>query len=468
MTSNALQMLLERLLWPVPRVRWEVARSLAKLIREGDGEVGKALLNWIGDRRHESEATLGLGIIDAFDLSAHFEFLGVSGAVQAPSLLSDGILKRNFADARGLSPFRYAVSPSEPATLPQDEGEWFEHYRKWAVPPVFSTVLTELEDEIGFPFMRRWEHDWRWLQAKDPRPEAKYPYYFSGGDRERRGWFDQGQRELYVSAYLRTLAYAAIRGSLPYDAAERHAMLALTMNRGLADLEPIDRPDWARDLFPWDSAHTKEVAQQLWERAETDTKSDEIPLALRVVDCHKNDFVEVDVVLTIGPCGFRAGSAHAQKLKALVPRDRPGELTGPVAQDAGVNSVPISHPVSMAQDVVPEHFGRVHLDMALDIRLASLYFFGTPVYIRSAPSEVRVEANTEVLSRWVYWYANWEPTVSCGLKSAVGSITTVSAAAMRRLSSCAGLELARLVRIRKAVRRESYMKHEVETEAYWL
>ena len=28
MTNPILQMLLERLLWPVPRVRWEVARSL--------------------------------------------------------------------------------------------------------------------------------------------------------------------------------------------------------------------------------------------------------------------------------------------------------------------------------------------------------------------------------------------------------------------------------------------------------
>lgn len=468
MTSNTLQMLLERLLWPVPRVRWEVARSVAKLIRDGDARVGNALLNWLSDRRLESEAALGLGIIDAFALARHFEFSDVLEAVQMPSLLSDVILKRNFADARGLSPFRYTVSPLQPATLPWDERAWFEHYREWAVPPVFSMTFTKLQDETGFPFMGRWEHDWRWLQVTDPRPEAKYPYYFSKGDRERRGWFDQGQRELYASAYLRTLAYAAIRGWLPYDAAERHAMLAVTMNRGLAEVEPIDRPDWTRGLLPWESGHTKEVVQQLWERAETDTKSDDVPLALRVVDCQKNDFVEVDVVLTVGSCGFRAGRADAQNLRALVPRDRPGDLAGPVAQDAGVNSVPIRHPVSMVQAVVPEPLGRVHLDMALEIRLASPYLFGTPASIRTTPSEVRLEANTEVLSRWVYWYVNWEPTVSCGLKSAVGSITSVSADAMRKVSLYAGLELARLVRIRKAVKRESYMKHEVETETYWL
>ena len=84
MTSPVLLMLLERLLWPVPRVRWEAGRSLAHLIREGDREAANGLLNWISTRRLESEAVLGLGIIDAFDLGAYFEFTDVSKAVRAP------------------------------------------------------------------------------------------------------------------------------------------------------------------------------------------------------------------------------------------------------------------------------------------------------------------------------------------------------------------------------------------------
>ena len=87
MTNLTLQMLLERLLWPVPRVRWEVARNLARLIREGDREAASGLLNWISARRLESEAILGLGIIDAFDLGAYFEFNEVYKAIQAPSHL---------------------------------------------------------------------------------------------------------------------------------------------------------------------------------------------------------------------------------------------------------------------------------------------------------------------------------------------------------------------------------------------
>ena len=84
MSGPALLMLLERLLWPVPRIRWEAARSLARLIREEDREAANGLLNWISARQLESEAILGLGIIDAFDLGAYFEFADVAKAVQAP------------------------------------------------------------------------------------------------------------------------------------------------------------------------------------------------------------------------------------------------------------------------------------------------------------------------------------------------------------------------------------------------
>ena len=47
MTEPALAMLLERLLWPVPRIRWEVCRSLARLIRKGNENVARSLLDWI-------------------------------------------------------------------------------------------------------------------------------------------------------------------------------------------------------------------------------------------------------------------------------------------------------------------------------------------------------------------------------------------------------------------------------------
>ena len=460
-------MLLERLLWPVPRVRWEVARSLARLIREKDREAAKGLLNWISARRLESEAVLGLSIIDAFDLGAYFKFADVSQAVRAPSHLSDYLLKRNFTNASDLSPFRYAISPPEPATLSQHEEAWFDRYRKRAVPPMFSGELTRLQELTGFPFRKRWEHDWRWLQATHPRPEAKYPYFFSDGDRDRAGQFDFGQRELYVSAYLRTLAFAARRG-LPHDIAEHYAMWALTMNRGLADLEPIDRPDWALNLLPSDAGCMKELAKNIWVNAEATANPGEVPLAVRVVDFDTNGFVEFDSTLTVGPPGFTAGPVETEEFNGLIVNECPVEMAGLVGRNADIDPLYIMRPLAMTIDVLPNFIGRVHIDIASEIRLASPYVFGTSANVQCGPTEIRLEAEGDVLSRWVHWYADWEPTIFTELRSAVGSMTMVLESSLGKICASPGVEVARLVRVRRGVRPEVYLKHEVETDTFWM
>ena len=468
MNSPALLMLLERMLWPIPRVRWEAGRSLARLIREEDREAVSGLLNWISARRLESEAVIGLSIIDAFDLSKYFEFADVANAIRFPSYYSDWLLKKNFPDARGLSPFRYAISPPEPAKLPQHEEAWFDRYRKWAVPPIFSIMLTRLQKSTHFPFMTRWEHDWRWLQTTDPRPAAEYPYFFSGGGQDRRGQFDHGQRELYVSAYLRTLAFAAIMGAVSHEVAENCSMLALTMSRGLADLEPVDRPEWARNLLPCDAGRAKELAQKLWASAESATNPTEVPLALKVVDFDTKSFIEFDLALAIGPSGFTAGPAEAEELNELTANEHPGEMAGLVGLRAGIDPLSVNHPLVMTQGVLTEYIGRVHIGMALDIRLASPYVFRTSANVQCGPSEVRLEGGDDVLSRWVHWYVNWEPMIFSELKSSVSSMTTVLKSRLEELRASRGLEIALLVRIRRTVKRETYLKHELETEAHWV
>ena len=64
------------------------------------------------------------------------------------------------------------------------------------------------------------------------------------------------------------LAFAAMNGAIPYDVAESYALYALTLNRGLAELEPVERPDWAKHLLPCNAERTKELAQNLWTSAE--------------------------------------------------------------------------------------------------------------------------------------------------------------------------------------------------------
>ena len=468
MSSPALQMLIERLLWPIPRVRWEAARGVANLIREEDEKAASALLDWILARRLESEVALGLGIIDAFCLADYFEFADISKSVRAPSLLSDFLLKKNFSTASGLSPIRYPRSPSDPATLPQHQETWFDHHRETAVPPIFSHLLTQLQEATGFPFMAGWKYEWRSLQATSPRPDIERPSFFFGARPYLPSRFHTGQRELYLSAYLRTLAFAAMNGAIPYDVAESYALYALTLNRGLAELEPVERPDWAKHLLPCNAERIKELAQNLWTSAEDDVSSGEALLALRVVDFEKDGFIEFDTTLVIGLPGFTGSPAEAVTLDVLTLDARSDEMTGPLGQNPDFVPPSLGRPLRMTQQISPEPIGSVHIDMAMNIRLASPNIFGTPATVQCGSSEIRLEAGADVLSRWTHWYADWEPAISRDLGSAVCSMTTVLKSSLDRLRASYGMETARLVRVRQAAKQEIHREGEVKTEAYWM
>ncbi len=468
MIDPFLSILIERLLWPIPRVRWEAARSLACLIREENREAVKALLNWIHGCSLESEAALGLGIIDGFDLGSCFEFAEVSSSVRAPSLLSDFLLKRNFSDEVGLSPMRYARSPSEPAVLPQHEEAWFDRYRKTAVPPMFTRRLTWLQELTGFPFMMRWQYEWRWLQATHPRPEVEHPHFFTSVSRNRVSQFYYGQHELYASAYLRTLAFAAMTGAITYDVADSCAMYALTMNRGLAELEPIERPEWARHLLPCDAERTKELARKLWANAEDAVRPGEELLAMRVVEGEDDSFIEFDMTLAVGPSGFSRGPAEAETLDILMLNEPPGEMAGLLGQNAGISPIPLDRPLCLAQRILPEALGSIHYDLALNIRLASPAIFNKSAYVRCKPSEIRLESGPEVLSRWVHWYADWEPIAIGDLGSTVCSVTTVLKSNLDHLRISYGADIGRLVRVRRATKRDIDLEHEAKAEAFWI
>ena len=202
--------------------------------------------------------------------------------------------------------------------------------------------------------------------------------------------------------------------------------------------------------------------------AEVATNPGEVPLAVRVVDFDTNGFVEFDSTLTVGPPGFTTGPVEAEKFNGLIINEYPGEMAGLVGRNADIDSLDIVRPLTMTQSVLQDFIGRVHIDIASDIRLASPYVFGTSANVQCGPTEIRLEAEGDVLSRWVHWYADWEPTIFTELRSAVGSMTTVLKSSLDKVCASHDVEIARLVRVRRGVRPEVYLKQEVETDTFWM
>lgn len=467
MTDPTIRILLERLLWPVPRVRGEAARALARLIRQNNVQAPRALLDWISSRELESEAVLGLDIIEAFDLAPHFDFVQLSQAIQAPSHLSNLILKQNFSEATNLPLFRLSVSPEEPASLSLEIGSWFERYRKWAVPLIFSDHLERLEEATGFPFMSRWKHEWSWLQATHRRPSAEYPLYFSRGDRERLGQFDQTQRELYVSAYLRTLAYATMRGPLSPSDAEQFSLLALPFTRGLADLQPIERPDWTYDISSSNPENVAHLAERLWNSSTSLCNNDETPISLRIFEANKEGFIDFDIVMTLTPLSRRsADSADIMQYSRLVNDQSLGRYETRVTQHPIVRVPSLDRPIALAELFQPKYLGRAHVGLGTVIRLASPRVFGVPAEIVCDESEIRLDTADGTMSRWIHWYADWEPVTFPELEPSVCSLVTVSKSNIEHIQQLVGIKLNRWTRVRRSARSSSHGKYEVSSEIF--
>ena len=467
MTDPTIRILLERLLWPVPRVRWEAARSLAFLIRQANVEAPGALLDWISSRQLESEAVLGLDIIEAFDLGSYFDFAQLAEAIQVPSHLSNLILKQNFPKATNLPIFRLGISPEEPARLSLEIDSWFERYRKWAVPLIFSDHIERLEKATGFPFMSRWKHEWRWLQAIHQRPSAEYPLYFSKGDRERLGQFDHAQRELFVSAYLRTLAYATTRGTLAPAEAERFSLLGLPFTRGLADLQPIERPDWTYDLASCPPEDTVQLADRLWHAATDLCHNGEIPIGLRTFEANKEGFVDFDIEMTLAPIGCNStDSTGPIQYGRLVDDQSIGRFETRVGQYPIVPVGSLDCTIALAEVFQPKYLGRAHIGMGTVIRLASPRVFGGSADIVCDESEIRLDTAGQTISRWVHWYSDWEPVIFPELDPSVCSLVTVSKSTVEHIQQFVGTQLIRRTTVRRGVRSSSYGKYEVSSEVF--
>ena len=462
----SLALLLERLLWPVPRIRWEAARGLAHLIRSGDTRASDALLAWTARRGRESEAALGLGVIHAFDLGEHLVDGSVSASVRRPSLLSDWMLETNFGRRERYAPLRYAISPSTPANVDQDDLSMFERYKTVAAAPIFLRSLKDLESRRNFGFVDRWRHDWTWLQRSDGA-EAPDTGIFFGPDGRKNGVLLMGQGELMVSAFLRTLAYALHTGRIERDEAEYFALLGLPLNRGLADVEPVTRPRWSFDLLNRWKRSGRKLLDELWASAKKDIGPGERLAALSVMEADERDFIEisVDVVIGKGALGEREPGAHSPEYR-WVTRE-PGFMAGEIFLGEDVVAG-LAKPTMFSCRVPPEQVGRVDASIALHVKLACLGLGWRSGRVACTEDAVQLSMDEEVQSRWIHWYANWEPTKHWDMDSNVCSKTTVSESVVHEWSNSTGAAVALLARVRLGTREHTYVDHTVEEQKFWM
>jgi hypothetical protein len=468
MSDPAVGLLLERLMSPPPRVRWEVARSIAKLIRAGDRSVSQALLVWIGKRSLESEVALGLGIIQAFDLGAYFDVQAVEAAVRAQSFLSDWLIKSAFPGHAMAPGGALRFAPQARPVLPHEQKTWFDRYRTQAIAPILSREFARLDATTGLPLMERWKHEWGWLQAQQPAPAAEYPSFYSQRSREQHGQFDLGQRELYATAFLRTLNYAVAHWKMPAHIAESYSRLLLTFNRGLADLEPIARPTWSHGLTQTVVDEFADTARSILEAAKELAEPEERIIAIRVVDISDEATFEMDLRLVLASDPISAKPDDVAELINLTPTHRPGEFAGLLVPGADGHQFDFDEPYVLAQQLWPSECGRAHSEIIPEIRVASPVIMGREVELVGTPEDVRLVTAEGPLTRWIHWYSEWDATQPVAIDSCVGSVTTVRSDALKQLVFSRGLEKAWAISATFGARENTYKEFETQSRSAWL
>lgn len=462
----SLGLLLERLLWPLPRVRWEAARAVATLVRAGDDHALDALLAWTAQRTLESECLLGLGVIHAFDLADCCPEDAARQAVSKPSLASDWMLRTVYRTRDRSAPFRYAVSPETGADLSDDAAALFDRVKTVVVPPVFLRSLTRLEDLLDFGFVDRWRHDWSWICRRHGMEEPR-PQFFLSTDRRNYGDLHLPQGEMLVSAYLRTLAYAMHIGTLRADPAEYHALLALPLNRGLADLEPVDRPAWSRNLLRRWRDSGQELVEELWAQAGRHAGAGEMAAALHVVETNERDFIAVDIDVVLGHATLAAENSAAEAPTIRWQDAEPGAMAGDIQLTESSRS-PSVEPMTLACQVAPQHIGRVDTSVALQVKLACLPLGWRRGIVRCRGNDIELLVGGEVVSRWHHWYAEWRPATFAQLDTTVSSVTTIRRTWLREYTKSSDLSATLLARIRVGTREHSHQEHSVDVQEFWI
>lgn len=462
-TTYALPLLVERLHWPVPRVRWEAARALAGLIRSGDSAAKVALLDWSAKQRLEVDAVILPSILQAFSLADHFSFDEVHKAITAPSILSDALLGTLYPDeASRLFAFRldftanFAVDSNAERLFADGIGK--------LVPQVFDSIVRSEQKRTGLPFLEQWRVEWTALRDQYADPYTRYPHFFFAGDRGTTGSLDVRQRAVFVSAFLRTLHRAQLQWGMPQTYAVDLANFALPFNGGLAEFDASPRPEWSvgfRNVIA--SIGTIRLARALWRRAAATVEPGFEPLALDVVDHDEQLTVRFQIFRVLAPCGTAASGPIAEP-SWMRTNDDPWTLAGELPPGSNPREGEGLRPLCVA--ALTEAIGRTHIDLLLGrLLLADPLLAVGKAEVACTRDTLTLTDDHGILSRLALWYADWSPVHLPGIPLS-GSLTSCRSDALRNFRRDCGIATPRLVRATIARRKQTWEPASIEERTF--
>lgn len=449
-SSTVLSMLLHRLKWPVPMARWRAAREIRGLLESTTTRESAtaAMLDYLANCKYESEVCEILNIFFLTPPSAQPSHSLVASRIRRPSILADALLERTFGAGRAIGGWQRTYS--DPAPSGFGASTYFQEHKTAHVPPVYLSHLTRLERDSGFPFVEQWAYEWKNICDSQDTRHTRYPYYFDDFSENRagiQGQYWQRMREAYLSAYLRTLAFAVCEWGLPDGVAESYCAEMVYGVKGLFEWDPGPRPSWLAD-FP-ERAFAEEVdlegiARDLIAVARSGGQrlvSLSAPVAMSVTSYAK---LELSAHLVTSDYQLPAEGMPYERVRMLPSRsfELNGSLSVRPIEEVATRGNSGSE-LGVSVELMPMPFGAWQGDvLSAGLKVPAPHVVGTARIRCSQDAIELVGSADDVLASTLTWNDHWNPSYPRGGNTRCGIATlldeaTLSAAMLRLQRSLA-------------------------------
>lgn len=249
--EEALRTLMNRLYWPTPAVGCSSCLALAELLADATTRDSTAefLVKWLSLQQTEYREALAVLPIVYAALALHVDRSTLPTAgVLVSRMPRASFLSKRYLKALGAPD--WLLETSECGFLEEDqkplfsESEFSDLMMQSGVAPVIPHRMKELSLLTAKDCMRHMFHEWRYLSKQvtdefvDPDPDMGSEYIHSYIPTTYRS------TDLYLSAYLRTLAWLSDAGALSEDKAESHAAIVSPVVLGFWQVAPNRSPEW--------------------------------------------------------------------------------------------------------------------------------------------------------------------------------------------------------------------------------
>ena len=427
-----LQVLVERLRWPVPSVKWWVLQELATFLstEQWRNRTEQALLEHLAACLLESEV---VEVMAAFWLAKQRGYPGsdvIGKHVIAKSTLSSMML----ADVAPSSLYQGQLSAELLLAPPGFEGpQDFRTAQGATVPLMYQSEMARWEMQTGLPLKAQYAFEWARSLQRVGDEGHDWRYFYGHPSDQMTGQFFTLQSHRGRSAYLRTVLVAQRFWDMPNNYAEHIAMRALPFDPTLAWLRPV-RPEW---LAAWDQASrcdgtsTTAYLSRCIAQFNSAHSGNLLASLCFPVAMGEREWLELDCVLWA-----QWGDAELDPLALLAEqqdRRRAGWSLGdgldcvttykiaPLVERQGVSKA-----APVVGGVLPFRYGVLHSDV-------EQRGWNVPLLSRAGAELVAAPSGTEVvfsvdetpIGRAGYWNVEWEPAHPAALKPFSGTFTAL-------------------------------------------